>query len=139
MTRHLAGSVDDALASAIEAEALAEAAATRARRRVDAALVALQNRRAEADVAPAVEHMTRIEYAQSRRVSPATVTRWLAEGMPSIPVGTSVRIEPLAADEWRRNRGRSPTRATPRTRDNDTDVSSIVSRAGLRLAGGSNS
>jgi len=126
---------DDALGAAIEAEALAEAAATRARRHVDVILLTRGNAD-HSPVAVAADHMTRGEYARSRSVSQATVTRWLAEGMPSIPVGSNVRIDPITADEWRRARGRKPTKAAPRATHDDTDVVDIATRAGLRALDG---
>lgn len=81
-------------------------------------------------------HLTRREYALRANVSEATVTRWLAEGLPSLPVGTTVRIEPVAADEWRRQRGRKPTKTTRRGADEDVDVSTAIAAAGLRAVGG---
>jgi hypothetical protein len=78
-------------------------------------------------------HFTRAEYARRSNVSEATVSRWLAEGLPTIPVGTTVRIDPEAADDWRRARGRKPTKA--KTAASDLDVSAELGNAGLRVVG----
>ena len=86
--------------------------------------------------APAV-HMTRGEYARSRRISGATVARLVSAGMPVIAVGTTDRIDPVAADEWRRSR--EPATTTPARRvtaADDVDVSSLATRAGLRAVRG---
>lgn len=80
-------------------------------------------------VAPAV-HMTRGEYARSRRISGATVSRLVAQGMPVLRVGTTDRIDPIAADEWRRTTPAAAT--TPAKREPDLDVSGSLSRAGLK-------
>lgn len=79
-------------------------------------------------------HMTRAEYARRSRVSEATVSRWVAAGMPTMPVGTTYRIDPLLADEWRRTRTPKPT--TPATKKSaEIDVSDVLGRAGIRRAG----
>jgi hypothetical protein len=87
--------------------------------------------------AEAPRHQTRAEYARRSRVSEATVSRWLAEGMPALPVGSTVRIDVEAADEWRRVRGRRPTKAASKktTSDDDVDVSGVLGRTGLRVVG----
>lgn len=80
-------------------------------------------------------HMTRGEYARSRRISTATVARLVADGMPTIPVGTTDRIDPVAADAWRSSRERKAT--TPATKKDVVDVAGALSKAGLRsIAGG---
>lgn len=93
-----------------------------------------QERIAPATHSQGPRDLTRREYAALANVSEATVSRWVAAGMPSIPVGTTVRIEPNAADEWRRRRGRKPT--TPKAKAPDVDVDVDLSRAGLRVIGG---
>jgi excisionase family DNA binding protein len=75
------------------------------------------------------------EYATRERVSVATVRRWLKEGMPSVPVGTTVRIDATAADAWRAARGRKPTTPAPKS-DAAIEIEAIARRAGLRLAAG---
>lgn len=99
--------------------------------------------RANTEVAPHAPapappvHMTCTEYAASRKICRASVSRLLKEGMPCVPVGSTVRIDPTAADEWRRARERRPTTTKPaRNRDaaNDVDVANALNRAGLRVA-----
>lgn len=81
----------------------------------------------------ATAHVKRGVYAASRGVSCATVTRWVAEGMPVFPVGSTDRIDPAAADAWRIARGRMPTKAKPRAVElDDVDVSGSLASAGLR-------
>jgi hypothetical protein len=58
-------------------------------------------------------HMTRREYAHRSRVSTATVARWVDEGMPTLNVGTTDRIDVDAADAWRRMRPRKATTRPP--------------------------
>jgi hypothetical protein len=93
---------------------------------------ALNNLREE-PAAPSV-HMTRGEYARSRRISGASVSRLVAAGMPVVPLGTTDRIDPVAADEWRRSRERKPTTQSKSSTD-DVDVTDALGRAGLRAAG----
>ena len=82
------------------------------------------------------EHMNCTEYARSRGVSGATVGRWIAEGMPHLPVGSTVRIVAEEADAWRRARGRKPTKSRSGTTD-ELAVDDIASKAGLRtIVGG---
>lgn len=103
-----------------------------------AAITTLHRDVLQSAAAPAVtdaKHVTRAQYARSRGISIATVSRLEAEGMPTIPVGSTVRIEPVAADEWRRARGRRPTKAAPK-REPELDVDADLARAGLRLVGG---
>lgn len=94
-------------------------------------------RRAQAAM-PAVRSsspMKQSEYAERENVCKATVTRWIAEGMPVKPVGSTVRIDPMAADAWRGARGRKPTKAaSPREREADVDID--LARSGLRIVGG---
>lgn len=126
------------VATAIEAEAEAAAVAVRTRRRVDA-LLAVLVLRAEVVEPEAAAHLTRLEYARRCSVSTATVTRWEHEGMPTIPVGSTYRIDPVTADEWRRARGRAPTtpaQRAPRDADDGLDVSAALARSGLRAIGG---
>lgn len=85
-------------------------------------------------IAKAPVHMTRGEYAQRSRVSDATVSRWAKQGMPTIPVGTTDRIDPAGADEWRRSRPRvatTPTKKTLAANDDALDVSASLSSAGI--------
>lgn len=91
----------------------------------------------EAAPPPSVEpaiHMRRLEYGRSRRISGATVSRLIAQGMPVLRVGTTDRIDPVAADEWRRTTPAAPT--TPAKREPDVDVSSALASAGLHTRGG---
>jgi hypothetical protein len=83
-------------------------------------------------------HVKRTEYARMRGVSDATVSRWVELGMPVVPVGSTYRIEPAAADEWRRRRGRVPTTPAARLRpaEEDVDVGAALARSGLRAIGG---
>lgn len=123
---------------AIEEEAKAASEAVRTKRRTDLVMAAMAVV-VKASIPPEVRQLTRAEYARRCNVSDATVSRWLADGMPSIPVGTTVRIDPIAADEWRRARGRKPTTPVPRDRltsEDEIDVSSALSGAGLRVIGG---
>lgn len=78
-------------------------------------------------------HMARLEYARRSGISGATVSRYVDEGMPVVPVGTTYRIEPGAADAWRVARSKSPTKAKPKRIADDVDVSSAAA-AGLRVA-----
>ena len=80
-------------------------------------------------------HMARLEYASRSGISGATVTRYVDEGMPVVPVGTTYRIEPRAADAWRVARSKSPTKAKPKRIADDVDVSSAAA-AGLRVVRG---
>lgn len=85
-------------------------------------------------IAKTTGHMKRSEYAHSRGVSDATVTRWVKDGMPTIPVGTTDRIDPAVADEWRRTRPRRATTAAPAKKSaspDDVDVSDLLKNAGL--------
>jgi hypothetical protein len=83
-------------------------------------------------------HLTRAQYAHRSNVSEATVSRWIAAGMPVVPVGTACRIDPPAADLWRRTRPRTAT--TPAKKSiaandaDDLDVSRSLSAAGLTRA-----
>lgn len=129
---------DDEAVSPHELEARAfelEADALRLRARASRLRVALESAPA---TAPATEptQMTRAEYAASRKISAATVGRLLKEGMPAMPVGSTVRIDPITADEWRRARGRRPTKAeASRPKPdvvNDVDVSAVLARSGFR-------
>ncbi len=89
--------------------------------------------------APAVSepHVQRKVYARMSGVCPATVTRWVEEGMPTIPVGSHDRIDVAVADAWRMARGRAPTKAKPRVEvDPDLDVTGSLASAGLRATGG---
>jgi hypothetical protein len=83
--------------------------------------------------------LTRSEYAKRSRISEATVSRYLAEGMPMIPVGSTVRIDPVAADDWRCERGRRPTKARVKNESASSgpepDVSGALARSGLRVVG----
>ena len=86
--------------------------------------------------APPTSHVKRGVYARLRGVCQATVTRWVAEGMPTMPVGSTDRIDIAAADAWRLARGRMPTKAKPKAEvDADLDVSSSLASAGLRATG----
>lgn len=77
--------------------------------------------------------VTRAEFAKLRKISQATVTRLLKEGMPASPVGTRVRINIAEADAWLKQRGRKPTRAAERVAG--LDVDDVLAHAGLRLVG----
>lgn len=85
--------------------------------------------------------LTREEYAARESVSTATVTRWVREGMPTMPVGSTYRIDPTDADAWRKSRGRHPTTPKPVATTNraaeDVDVTSAVALGGLRVVRGS--
>lgn len=86
-------------------------------------------------VTKASEHMTRSEYAISRRMSEATVSRLIAAGMPTLPVGTTHRIDPVAADAWRQSRPRvatTPAKKVAANDDADLDVSGSLSAAGMK-------
>lgn len=85
--------------------------------------------------APEPQRLTRQEYALRERVSLATIGRWVREGMPVVVVGTTDRIDPQPADEWRRRRGRAPTKASGSNPD-VIDIAGLVSKAGLRAIGG---
>jgi len=122
----------EARADDLEAEALRlRAVAKRRRAQLDGLSAAPFRTEAPA------RDLTRQEYAQRANVSGATVSRWLADGMPSIPVGSTVRIDPTAADEWRRERGRKPTTPSAKLRETaDVDVDADLGRVGLRVVGG---
>lgn len=85
---------------------------------------------------PARRRLRRKEYAEREGVSRATVGRWIDEGMPTVPVGSTVRIDVDAADEWRIARGRKPTVARSAESDDGIDVTAVARRAGLRAIGG---
>jgi hypothetical protein len=123
---------------AIEDEARAEADAVRARGRTQLALARLANAATTPRSADA-RQLTRNEYARRSSVSDATVTRWIDLGMPTIPVGSTVRIDPAAADEWRRARGRHPTTPARSAQAPALDVDADLARAGLRVVGGGRS
>lgn len=126
---------DDPLELEAQADEL-EAEALHLRARAKRARIGLSASSARTPTAEPV-HLTRTEYARRSSVSEATVSRWLAEGMPALPVGSTVRIDSLAADEWRRARGRRPTRAKAKgIPDADVDVDEDLARAGLRLVRG---
>ena len=95
--------------------------------------VATRIRAALPQVAAPAAHMTRTEYARSRRISGATVSRLIAQGMPALRVGTTDRIDPVAADEWRRTTPAAAT--TPAKKNSDVDVSGSLARAGLKAGG----
>lgn len=97
-----------------------------------AAVVAILREAAPAPVTGPAIHMTRGEYARSRRISGATVSRLIVQGMPVLRVGTTDRIDPGAADEWRRTTPAAPT--TPAKREPDVDLDSALAGAGLRRA-----
>lgn len=80
---------------------------------------------------PPAIHMTRAEYARTRGISGATVSRLIANGMPTIPIGSTYRIDAVAADEWRRTRERRPT--SSKAKVHDVDVSRSLSAAGLKV------
>lgn len=120
-------------AADLEAEAFEHdaSAATLRARAVRARAVEQRQQRAPS-IAKAV-HMTRSEYAHRSRVSDATVSRWVKDGMPVLPVGTTDRIDPIAADEWRRTRPRKATTQKKNTTpDDDLDVSACIKSAGIR-------
>lgn len=115
----------EAQADELEAEAL--------RLRARAKRCRVASEKVPAPPAPPTQ-MTRAEYAKRSRISQATVSRLIAEGMPCMPVGSTVRIDIAVADEWRCRRGRHPTKALPAKTDrsSDLDVAVELSRAGLR-------
>lgn len=91
-----------------------------------------QQQRRAPSVAKTIGHMKRSEYAHARSVSDATVSRWVKAGMPTLPVGTTDRIDPVAADEWRRTRPRMATTPPKSTTPTDeVDVSDSLARAGI--------
>ena len=121
--------------SALELEAQAdelEAEALRLRARAKRIRAETESSRAPESTEPAP--LTRAEYAKRSRISEATVSRLITEGMPCIPVGSTVRIDPAVADDWRRSRGRRPTKATSAKAGaaEEPDVSDCLERAGLR-------
>lgn len=89
-------------------------------------------------------HLSRAEYASSRGISPATVSKLVGEGLPIVPVDTGdaadqtrarYRIDGAVADEWRRTRKRTaPTKLAPK---DGIEVGELMARAGLRAIGGS--
>lgn len=118
----------EAQAHELDAQAsLLRAAAVRAR-----ATEQQQQHRAPS-VVKTTSHMKRSEYAHARSVSDATVSRWVKAGMPTMPVGTTDRIDPVAADEWRRSRPRTTTTLAKSTRPQheDLDVSESLAKAGI--------
>lgn len=125
----------DARADEMEAEELLRRATAQAailRLRAHA-----KRRRVEtkAELAQAPEHMTRAQYAHRSCVSVVTVARWIKEGMPVIPIGTTDRIDPSAADAWRKARPRTATtpvkKASPAKAD-DVEVSDVLAIANVR-------
>ena len=131
--------LEDETNEAIENEARAAAEGVRAKRRTELllAMIAVEVR---AGVPTELKHVTVAAYAASRSISKATVLRYIDEGLPVIPVGSTVRVDPTAADEWRRARGRKPT--TPESKksrvvsESDVDVSCALAAGGLRAING---
>lgn len=112
-----------------------------AQERVEAHLKRAQAHRCEPIECRPTEavHATLTAYCVSRAISKATANRYIAEGMPTIPVGTTIRIDPSVADEWRRQRGRKPTTPEPKPAkpsEDDVDVSGALSGGGLRVVAG---
>jgi hypothetical protein len=125
---------------AIEHEACAAADAVRAKRHTEF-LLAMLAVKAKSEIPTEAKHLTVAAYAVSRSISKTTVVRYYRdEGMPVIPVGTTVRIDPVAADEWRRARGRRPTipaaKKAASNASKDVDVSDILAASNLRVIGG---
>jgi hypothetical protein len=123
----------DAQADELEATEIVRSAAVQAevlRLRARAKRMRVETR---AEILPAPEHMTRAQYAHRSSVSVVTVARWIKEGMPVIPIGTTDRIDPSAADAWRKARPRTATtpirKVTPK---DDVDVSSVLAIANVR-------
>lgn len=72
----------------------------------DAVLAAEGGRRPRAIDAPRYRAplLRKADVAARLRVSVRTVERWIADGMPTRPVGGNVRIAPVDADRWLRSR-----------------------------------
>jgi hypothetical protein len=81
---------------------------------------------------PEDRQMKRAEYARSRGISGAVVSRLVGEGMPVVPVGSSYRIDPIAADAWRAARGRVPLAVAKAKSVDDVDVDADLAKAGIR-------
>jgi hypothetical protein len=121
----------DALAQAIEAEAIAAAEAVRTRRRVDA-LLAAQEPAAQRE--QRTTDLTTSECAALLGCAP--VTLYPRSGIaPTRFVGASPRWDLDDARAKLEARGRKPTTPKKSTRvDRDVEVDDVVGRAGLRLA-----
>lgn len=90
---------------------------------VDAALAA------RSAVPSAVPLVDKRELARTLSVSPATITRMTAEGMPHVYAGASPRYDLAEVRAWLDERGRKGTHATPPKREAIPGVRLLSRRA----------
>jgi hypothetical protein len=116
------------------AELIAEAIALAVTRpEVIEALRAVYTPPAPVESAP-VGLLSKQPTAKAIGISTTTLDRFVAEGAPVHHVGARRMFDISELRTWLDARGRKPANAKPRT--DSVDVDDVLSRSGLRLAGG---